>query len=147
MADVSRLQLRDCPRTIEAGDALFAPRMKRQLLRAFVVTKRCKTMAEATRRLYKTRLERDMDAIMALLVEHKDAKRLRKRYGKHRGLLYYPKVAPDNNSLCVRRTHRHLSQSHRWIPLRRGHRCPPSPKRRQCYLIHSRYIMDLRTSG
>jgi transposase len=94
-------QLRDCQYAIEAGDAAFAPRMKRLLLRAFVIAKRRKALAAATRKSYKARLERDMDAIMALNVEHKDARRLRKRYGKHRDSLFtfldHPEIAPDNN--------------------------------------------------
>jgi len=95
-------QLHDCQYAIEAGDAVFAPRMKRLVLRAFVLAKRRHNLAEATRRSYKARLERDLDAIMALTVEHKDARRLQKRYRKHRGSLFtfldYPEVAPDNNS-------------------------------------------------
>jgi transposase len=95
-------QLRDCRYAIEAGDTVFAPRMKHLLLRAFVVAKRRHELAEATRKTYKARLEREMDKIMALSVEHKDARRLRKRYGKHRGSLFtfldHPEIAPDNNS-------------------------------------------------
>lgn len=95
-------QLRDCQYAIEAGDTVFAPRMKRLILRTFVIARRRHDLAESTRRSYKARLERDMDAIMVLNVEHKDARRLRKRYGKHRGSLFtfldYPEIAPDNNS-------------------------------------------------
>jgi transposase len=95
-------QLRDCRYACQAGDTVFAPRMKRLILRTFVIAKGRKTLAEATRKSYKARLERDMDAIMALTVEHKDGRRLRKRYGKHRGSLFtfldHPEIAPDNNS-------------------------------------------------
>jgi len=95
-------QLRDCQYAIEAGDMVFAPPMKRLILRAFVLARRRQNLAEATRRSYKARLERDLDAIMALTVEHKDARRLRKRYCKHRGSLFtfldHPEIAPDNNS-------------------------------------------------
>jgi transposase len=95
-------QLRDCQYAIEAGDHVFAPRMKRLILRAFVIAKRRLDLAAVTRRSYKARLERDMDAIMAMTVTHKDARRLRKRYGKHRDALFtfldYPEIAPDNNS-------------------------------------------------
>lgn len=94
-------QLRDCQYAIEAGDTAFAPRMKRLLLRAFVIAKRRKALAVATRKSYKARLERNLDAIMALNVEHKDARRLHKRYDKHRGSLFtfldHPEIAPDNN--------------------------------------------------
>jgi transposase len=94
-------QLRDCRYAIDAGDTIFAPRMKRLLLRAFVIAKRRKHLAESTRRSYLSRLNRDLDAIMVLPVRHKDARRLRKRYGKHRGSLFtfleHPEIAPDNN--------------------------------------------------
>jgi transposase len=95
-------QLRDCQYALEAGDTVFAPRMKRLILRTFVIAKRRHDLAQTTRRSYKARLERDMDAVMTLAVEHKDARRLRKRYGKHRGALFtfldHPEIAPDNNS-------------------------------------------------
>lgn len=95
-------QLRDCHYAIEAGDAIFAPRMKGLILRAFVIAKRRKTLAASTRKAYRARLEREMDAIMALPVEQKDGRRLRKRYGKYRGSLFtfldHPEIAPDNNS-------------------------------------------------
>jgi transposase len=94
-------QLRDCRYAIDAGDAIFAPRMKRLVLRAFVIAKRRKHLAESTRRSYLSRLNRDLDAIMALPVRHKDGRRLRKRYRKHRGSLFtfleHPEIAPDNN--------------------------------------------------
>jgi transposase len=94
-------QLRDCRYAIEAGDMVFAPRMKRLILRAFAIARRRHELAATTRRSYKARLERDMDAIMVLNVEQKDGRRLRKRYGKHRGSLFtfldHPELAPDNN--------------------------------------------------
>jgi len=95
-------QLRDCKYAIEAGDTVFAPRMKLLLLRAFVVARRRRDLAETTRRQYQQRLDRDLDAIMALAPENKHGKRLRKRYAKVRGSLFtfleHPEVAPDNNS-------------------------------------------------
>ncbi len=95
-------QLRDCQFAIEAGDTIFAPRMKRLLLRAFVLSRRRHHLAATTRRQYRQRLERDLDAAMALAPTNPDAKRLRKRYGKHRAHLFtfldHPEVAPDNNS-------------------------------------------------
>ena len=42
-------QLRDCKFTIEAGDAIFAPRMKALLLRAVVLARRRANLAESTR--------------------------------------------------------------------------------------------------
>jgi transposase len=95
-------QLRDCRYAIEAGDTVFAPRMKRLLLRAFVVAKRRHALGEAARKACKARLERELDGIMALTPTQKDGLRLRKRYGKCRNSLFtfveHPEVAPDNNS-------------------------------------------------
>ena len=95
-------QLRDCQFAIEAGDAVFAPRMKMLLLRAFVIARRRHHLAETTRRQYRQRLDRDLDAIMALAPTNRDGKRLRKRYAQHRSHLFtfldHPEVAPDNNS-------------------------------------------------
>src|SRR5208337_2671573 len=78
-------QLRDCQYAIDAGDTAFAPPMKRLILRAFAIARRRDKLADATLRAYKGRLERELDAIMKLRVEHKDGRRLRKRYAQHRG--------------------------------------------------------------
>jgi transposase len=95
-------QLRDCQFAIEAGDAVFAPRMKMLLLRAFVLARRRHHLAATTRRQYRQRLDRDLDAILALAPTNRDGKRLRKRYAQHRSHLFtfldHPEVAPDNNS-------------------------------------------------
>lgn len=95
-------QLRDCQFAIEAGDAIFAPRMKMLLLRAFVLARRRHHLAETTRRQYRQRLECELDAVMALAPTTRDARRLRRRYGKLRAHLFtfldHPEVAPDNNS-------------------------------------------------
>jgi transposase len=94
-------QLRDCQFAIEAGDAIFAPRMKLLLLRAFVLARRRHHLAETTRRQYRQRLERELDAVMALAPTSRDGRRLRKRYGKLHSHLFtfldHPEVAPDNN--------------------------------------------------
>jgi transposase len=94
-------QLRDCQFAIEAGDAIFAPRMKALLLRAFVLARRRHHLAESTRRQYRQRLERDLDAVMALAPTNQHGKRLRKRYGKVRSHLFtfldHPEVGADNN--------------------------------------------------
>ena len=95
-------QLRDCQFAIEAGDTLFAPRMKRMLLRAVLLARRRHNLAASTRREYRRRLDRALDAIMALTPENRHGKRPRKRYAKVRGHLFtfldHPEVAPDNNS-------------------------------------------------
>src|ERR1700688_2770863 len=49
-------QLRDCQYAIEAGDAIFAPRMKMLLLRAVVLARRRTELAASTRRSYQCRL-------------------------------------------------------------------------------------------
>jgi CRP-like cAMP-binding protein len=94
-------QLRDCTFAIEAADAVFAPRMKALLLRAFVLARRRHHLAASTRRQYRQRLKRDPDAVMALLQAQRDGRRLRERYGKVRGHLFtfldHPAVGADDN--------------------------------------------------
>jgi len=94
-------QLRDCTYAIEAGDAVFAPRMKALLLRAVVLARRSRDLAPSTRREYRRRLECALDAVMALAPTHRDGQRLRRRYGKHRSHLFtfldHPEVPADNN--------------------------------------------------
>ena len=95
-------QLRDCTYAIEAGDAVFAPRMKALLLRAVVLARRSRDLAPSTRREYRRRLECALDGVMALAPTHRDGQRLRKRYGKLRSHLFtfldHPEVPADNNS-------------------------------------------------
>jgi len=88
-------QLRDCQYAIEAGDAIFAPRMKTLLLRAVVLARRRTELAASTRRSYQQRLDRDLDAIMALAPANQHGKRLRKRYGRNRGHLFTFLDHPD----------------------------------------------------
>jgi len=94
-------QLRDCTYAIEAGDAVFAPRMKALLLRAVVLARRHHNLAPSTRREYRRRLECALDAVMALAPTHLDGQRLRKRYGKHRSHLFtfldHLELPADNN--------------------------------------------------
>jgi transposase len=94
-------QLRDCKYAIEAGDMIFAPRMKALLLRAVVLARRRKSLAESTRRGYQRRLDHDLNAIMVLAPTNPHGRRLRKRYGKVRSHLFtfleHPEVPPDNN--------------------------------------------------
>ncbi len=95
-------QLRDCTYAIEAGDQVFAPRMKTLLLRAVVLARQSCNLAPSTRREYRRRLECALDAVMALAPTHRDGQRLRKRYGKLRSHLFtfldHPEVPADNNS-------------------------------------------------
>ena len=94
-------QLRDCQFAIESGDAIFAPRMKMLLLRAYALSRR-KHLADSTRRQYHQRMQRELDVIMRLAPTNKEGKRLRKRYAKVRDHLFTflenPDIDPDNNS-------------------------------------------------
>jgi transposase len=94
-------QLRDCCFAIEAGDSIFAPRMKALLLRAVVLARRHRSLAESTRREYRRRLEHALDAGMALAPTNRHGQRLRRRYGKLREHLFtfldHPEVTADNN--------------------------------------------------
>ena len=94
-------QLRDCQYAIDAGDTVFAPRMKALLLRAVVLARRRKTLAESTRRTYLRRLDHELNVIMGLAPGNAHGKRLRKRYGKVRNSLFtflvHPEAPPDNN--------------------------------------------------
>jgi transposase len=93
--------LRDCQHAIEAGDTIFAPRMKMLLLRAAVLARRRKELAESTRRSYQRRLDCDLNATMVLAPVNQHGKRLRKRCGKVRSRLFtfleHSEVPPDNN--------------------------------------------------
>jgi transposase len=75
--------------------------MKTLLLRAVVLARPCKQLAESTRRTYQARLDRELDAIMVLAPTNSHGRRLRKRYGKVRGHLFtfleHPEIPPDNN--------------------------------------------------
>jgi len=94
-------QLRDCQYAIDAGDTVFAPRMKALLLRAVVLARRRKNLAESTRRTYLRRLDHDLNVIMGLAPGNPHGQRLRKRYGKVRNSLFtfleHPDAPPDNN--------------------------------------------------
>ena len=94
-------QPRDREYAIEAGDAIFAPRMKMLLLRAVVPARRRKSLSDSTRRTCLRRLDREMIAIMGLAPTNRHGKRSRKRYGKARNELFtfleHPDVPPDNN--------------------------------------------------
>ncbi|MFL5288248.1 MAG: IS66 family transposase [Rhodopila sp.] len=95
-------QLRDCQYAIDAGDTVFAPRMKMLLLRAVVLARRRKNLAASTRRAYLRRLAHDLNAIMEVAPGNAHGKRLRKRYGKVRNSLFtfleHPDAPPDNNA-------------------------------------------------
>jgi len=95
-------QSRDCTCAIEAGDAVFAPRIKALLLRGVVLARRHRNLAPSTRREYRWRPECTLDAVMALAPTHRDGQRLRRRYGKLRSHLFtfldHAELPADNNS-------------------------------------------------
>ncbi len=76
--------------------------MKALLLRAVVLARRHRGLAESTRREYRRRLEHALDAVMALAPTNRHGQRLRKRYGKLREHLFtfldHPDVTADDNS-------------------------------------------------
>src|SRR4051795_7298992 len=93
-------QLRDLGYAIEAGDTVFAPRLKALLLRAVVLARRRHALKASTRREYRRRLERDLDAVLALRPDNRHGRRLRKRYLAVRDSLFtfleHPEAPPDN---------------------------------------------------
>ncbi len=94
-------QLRDLGYAIEAGDAVFAPRLKALLLRAVLLARRRSELKTSTRREYRRRLERDLDTVLALQPSNRHGQRLRKRYLVIRDSLFtfleHPDAPPDNN--------------------------------------------------
>ena len=81
-------QLRDCQFAIEAGDTVFAPPLKRLILRAVAIGRRRATLTDATLLQYRQRLERRMDAVMAARPSNRHGIRLRKRFGALREHLF-----------------------------------------------------------
>jgi transposase len=94
-------QLRDLRYAIEAGDAVFAPRLKPLLLRAVLLARRRSELKASTRLEYRRRLERDLDTVLALQPSNRHGQRLRKRYLAVRDGLFtfleHPEAPPDNN--------------------------------------------------
>ena len=94
-------QLRDLRYAIEAGDAVFAPRLKMLMLRAVLLARRRAELKTSTRLEYRRRLERDLDAVLALQPSNRHGQRLRKRYLAVRESLFtflaHPEAPPDNN--------------------------------------------------
>jgi transposase len=94
-------QLRDLGYAVEAGDTVFAPRLKALLLRAVVLARRRHALKASTRREYRLRLERELDRILALQPRHRHGQRLRQRHLAVRDslltFLEHPEAPPDNN--------------------------------------------------
>jgi len=70
------------------------------LLRAVVLARRRKSLAESTRQSYQCRLDRKLNAVMVLAPTNSHGRRLRKRYGKVGShvftFLEHPDTPPDN---------------------------------------------------
>jgi transposase len=95
-------QVRDCQFALEAGDTVFAPRMKGVLLRAFAIHKRRDTLAASTLDQYRCDLQRRLDRCFASQPTSPHGKRLQKRYTKIRDHLFLfledASIPPTNNS-------------------------------------------------
>jgi transposase len=95
-------QLRDCQFALEAGDAMFAPRMQAILLRAFGIHQRRDTLAASTLYQYRGDLQRRVDRCLASQPTNPHGRRLQKRYAKIRDHLFLflddVSIPPTNNS-------------------------------------------------
>lgn len=95
-------QLRDCQYAIDAGDTLFAPRMKRLLLKSIALHRRRHTLAPSTIGQYCSRFRGTLREILKLEPKHPQGQWLLKRYQKirHHLLLFLDDetVPPTNNS-------------------------------------------------
>jgi transposase len=95
-------QLRDCQYGIDAGDEIFSARMKRLLLRAFVLQRRWVDLAQSTRYQYRCRLYRDLKEVLALPPTQADGIRLQTRYRALQENLFLflddPTIPPTNNA-------------------------------------------------
>ena len=95
-------QLRDCQFALEAGDTVFAPRMKAVFLRAFAIHKRRDTLAASTLYQYRCDLQRRVSRCLALQSANTHGRRLQKRYAKIQDSLFVfledAAIPPTNNS-------------------------------------------------
>jgi transposase len=95
-------QLRDCQYAVEAGDEVFAPRMKRLLLWSIAVRHRWDNLAESTRYQYLNRLHRQLRELLKLSPTQADGIRLQNRYQDLRENLFLfledTTIPPTNNA-------------------------------------------------
>ena len=95
-------QLRDCQYAIDAGDRIFAPGMKRLLLRAFIIHRQRENMDDTRLNRYRRNLQERLTKILDLAPQHPDGIRLRKRYGGLIDNLFLfledATIPPTNNS-------------------------------------------------
>jgi transposase len=94
-------QLRDCQYAIDVGDTVFAPTMKKLLLRAFVIHRRREQISASTLYQYRCDLKRRLTRALDLEPDNDDGIRLRKRYGSIQDHLFVflkdASVPPTNN--------------------------------------------------
>lgn len=95
-------QLRDCQFAIDAGDTVFAPVMKRLLLRALSIHKRRESLAPSTLYQYRLDIRRRLRQHLKLQPDQADGIRLRNRYDEIQDHLFVflddGTVPPTNNS-------------------------------------------------
>jgi transposase len=95
-------QLRDCQFALEAGDTMFAPRMKALFLRAFAIHKRRDRLAAFTLSQYRGDLRRRLAGCLALEPDTTHGPRLKKRYTAIQENLFLfledASIPPTNNS-------------------------------------------------
>jgi transposase len=95
-------QLRACQFAVEAGDTVFAPRMKAVPLRAFAIHKRRDTLAASTLYQYRCDLQRRVDRCLASQPTNAHGRRLQKRSAKIQDHLFLflddATIPPINNS-------------------------------------------------
>jgi transposase len=95
-------QVRDCQFAIDAGDAVFSPRMKAVFLRAFAIHKRRDTLATSTLYQYRCDLQRRVHRCLTLQPTNPHGRRWQKRYAKLQDHLFLfledGSIPPTNNS-------------------------------------------------
>lgn len=95
-------QIRDGQFAIDAGDGVFAPRMKAVFLRAFAIHKRRDTLAASTLYQYRCDLQRRVHRGLVLQPTNPHGRRLQPRYAKIQDNLFLflddATVPPTNNS-------------------------------------------------
>lgn len=117
-------QLRHYQFAIDAGDSVFAPRMKALLLRAGAVARRRHDLAKTTRREYRRRLDNNLGAIMALAPKIATASACENAMAKSGATSSHSSSTancrPTTTAPSVNSAQRPPIASHRWLPLRLG---------------------------
>lgn len=95
-------QLRDCQYAMDAGDDLFAPRMKRLFLKAMALQRRRSQLAPSTVKQYCSRFRAALNTILKLTPTQEDGQNLLRRYQEisHHLLLFLDDetIPPTNNA-------------------------------------------------